>query len=141
MIHIKQSLQRAFDEHGLTRDIVRCIRVLTDTDEERVVSLPEFFTDNEYEAFWSDLDFCEHPHNLIGCIWLLDGGWIDYEFGETGYEWVRYSVPVIPPVMRRNRFAINYQFGSLAARIPEGTPDVPVRVVLLGHYTGDFKIG
>jgi hypothetical protein len=121
--------------------MVRCIRVLTDTDEERVVSLPEFSTDNEYEAFWSNLDFCEHPHNLIGCVWLLDGDWLDYECGEMGYKWVRCSVPVIPPAMRRNRFAMVYQFGSLAAEIPEGTTDPARGVVLLGHYTGDFKIG
>ena len=101
MINVKHSLQRAFDEYGLTFHVVRCARVLTDTDAERVVSLPELFTDNEYAAFWSDLDFCEHPHNLIGCVWLHDGGWMDYECGETGYEWVRYRAPVIPPVMRR----------------------------------------
>ncbi len=101
MMYVKRALQEAFDEHGLTRDMVRCIRVLTDTDEERVVSLPERFTEAEYAAFWDELDFYEHPQNLIGCIWLLDGGWLDYEFGEMGYEWVRYYVPVIPPVMRR----------------------------------------
>ncbi len=102
MINVKQSLQRAFEEHGLTRDMVRCIRVLTDTGiKGKTVSLPELFTEAECTAFWAGLDFYEHPHNLIGCIWLLDGGWIDYEFDETGYEWVRYYVPVIPPRMRR----------------------------------------
>jgi hypothetical protein len=99
MINVKKSLRHAFEEYSLTQEAVRCARVLTDTDEEIVVSLPEKFTNNEYASFWEDIDFGIPEHELIGCVWLLDGKWLAYQYEEL--EWVLYMTPIIPPALRR----------------------------------------
>jgi hypothetical protein len=100
VINVKHSLDQAFKDHSLNRDLIRCARVLTDTDEERVVSLPERFTANEYAAFWADLDFAIPEHQMSGCVWLHDRKWMRYSFEEM--EWVMCMMPFIPPGLRRD---------------------------------------
>ncbi len=100
MIPVRESLEHAFDRYGVTAEGIRCARVIVDTDEEIVVSLPEQFTAAEYAAFLEATDIEVEEADLIVCVWLKNGEWIDFDEGYVG-TFRGQTVPVIPPALRR----------------------------------------